>query len=252
MLEERSLQSKTGNKTRRLTYLEAVTAGLIRYASFSQGFAEELKKVCVYIDNVDYGRKTAGKESGKWLLPADDETALSRAVWLVTRINEGSIKGSEKAAQRLLEWKDIRPYEAPKQLIVGVAATSIPGLTLGRISRKKSMAMVVGERLLKRESSDLVRLAVRASHGVISRSLDMVGGVADRLDPDTSMWMYGDRDIKFYKAGEKRIRVIKRDLDRVGVPAEIVKEGDRPAVLALSPMIDVEAGDLGRGLESVS
>lgn len=251
MKETGSWQSRTRNKTRELTYLEAVAASLVKYASGSSRFAGELKSLCRYIET-DHGtgrQKEVGV--GEWLAPDTDELAAARAVWLISRINEGGA-GSEAAAQSLLKWERNYPYEAPRQVVVGIAATTIPGITVGRVSKRRVMTLVVETGSSRSDAAELSRLAVSASQGVVSRALERAGGEVDKLDPDVAMWMYEDRELKFYQAEQKELARIKKDLDKAGVVNELLSKEGEPLALALSPAVNPEAEGVTWNLRSLN
>ena len=247
----RSWLSPTKNKILKFTYLESLAASLVEYAYSNNGFAGELKRLCRYLEG-NYRVDGQKKEilARKWLAPVNDETAITRAIWLINRINEEEI-GSEAAAQSLLQWERDYPYEAPKQVVVGIAATTIPGITVGRVSKRRVMTLIVETGSSGGEAAELSRLAVRASQGVVSRALERAGGEVDKLDPDMAMWMYEDREVKFYRADRKELTNIKKDLDRAGVVNELLSKEGNPLALALSPAVNPEAEGITWNLRSL-
>ncbi len=249
MQKAKSLPVRAKSKIHKFSYWESLTVALIEYTALSSVFAQELKKLCKHLRK-EY-KETGDLEikAPKWLLPTDKETALSRAVWLLNRINESDSEEAQAAAQMLINWERIYPYESPRQIIVGLAATSIPGLTLGKVSRKKYMSMVINKDLRKKSQINLAKLAVQASHGITSKSLDQVKGDENKLDPEVAVWMYGDREVNFYQTNGKEMEKIKKELDRSGVVSEMIYKDSKPLALALSPVVNLSINELSWSLE---
>ena len=241
MQKAKSLPVKAKNKFSEISYLENLAAALIKYTTLSSIFSRELKKLCDQI-RINFTEEESGEVmSLSWLLPASEKVAIRRAVWLVNRINEDRLPEARAAAQRLWEWERNYPQESPRQLIVGVAATSIPGLTLGKISKLTNMALILSKESKIKGKTDVAQLAVRASQGIVSKSLESARGSIDNLEPEVVMWMYGDREVDFYRAKNKKIKEIKLELDKAGVVSEIITENNKPKALALSPVVNVSA-----------
>ncbi len=248
----KKLKTEKDFKGLEFSYLESLALSLVEYASQNRVFAKNLISLIKNIDDhsFEYEGGTYFK-TGKYLCPEDTETAIVRAVWLISRINGEKGPSRDSATQILLEWKNVYPYESPKQVIVGVAATSVPGFTLGQVSRKKNMSLVLDKKLRKDNDLDLGRLSVQASCGIITRSLEQVGGKADKLEPDVSMWICGERGVNFYQTYRHKLEIIKEELDSFGVVNEGIKRDGKLIALALSPVVNRPLSEKSWDLEFI-
>ncbi len=251
MQKAKLLPVEAKNKFCEFSYLESLGVALIEYTVLNPEFGEELRKLCSQIRYGYQGRELRESLYSSWLLPANLEVALQRTVWLINQINEDKVLGARDTAERLLEWERNYPHKSPKQLIVGLAATSIPGLTLGKVSKLTNMALIVNKESSFKAGTELARLVVRASQGIVSKSLDKARGSVDSLEPEVAMWMYGDREVDFHQAEGEQIRKIKFELDKAGAVSEIIRKDNKPQALALSPVVNVSAVKESWNLESL-
>ncbi len=226
--------TKTDEK---IQYSEVLSMSLLLYAQKDKNFAQVLKNMIHNIPRVkEICPPKDFKESAVILLPGYRDIALRRAEWLVESITNRKISGYEEAISILSSWAKDETIESPKQVIIGLVGLAIPGVTLGIISKKISMAFIINHKLINNSKLDLARKATQASHGILSGALVMAGGDFKKVEPEIVDWFFGDKSLQFYSADAKKINKIKKELKEMNIIYEAIERKGETAMLAVSPV----------------
>ena len=231
-------------------YSETLASALVLYARENRDFARRLEELTREQLKI---RKTKGnliiREYAKILSPSDNIIAWRRAEWLVERINEKNLSGHESAREILTSWVGDKPFESPKQIVIGITIGRIIGPTLGRLHKKVSMSIIIREDLESKVKLDLAQKITRVSHGVLVSALGLVNGNIKKLEPDLADWFFGERKIAFYTTSGEKIKKIEKDLKSLGIVYTLEEQEGEPAILAVSPAVNNGYGEILWGLD---
>jgi len=203
-----------------LSYEETLAWSLVRYAKGSSLFYKDLQKLIsprLSHEPLLLSQKIQTRLSV--LKPSSKETAMRRALWLKEK----------EAAQDVFATLFDEPFASPKQIVIGIAVGIIPGVTLGKFPRRKIMTFICEAGGARPK----IEVVTALSHEVLLRSLFLVGGDAQKLDPDTHEWFFDERALTFYKAKKETLAQIKSDLRMLGIPYAF-----RNSILAISPAVE--------------
>jgi len=219
------------------TYAESLAASLAGYARQDRRFYAFLKHRVRDKLVSAHGRENAWQNAGhlKLIMPATRHQAERRTDWLIRCIRFQAIPGA-KAAQECLEML-VSQQDDPrlKQIVVGVAATSVPGVTVGRLHKKVSMTIIVNQDNLPASQTELAQKATKASHQVLLSALENAGGNLGELEPEIGDWFFAEKDVVFYQAAGKEISRLEAELRALGVPYSLSQKDDHVGLLAVSP-----------------
>lgn len=222
---------------------EAHAKGLISFAHKNAVFARHLAQAIASIPGqkeyfAPHDDPNALDE--KILAPKDLTDAIYRAQWLSKKLSEERFPGSTEATALLSNWMKDDPAESPKLLVVGVIVVAIPGITMGKFHRRKSMAVVIREETLKRSGSFVGKNISKATGGVLLKEVRFAGGALDKLEPDTADWFFGDRETEIYTASGEVLEEMEKEFRKVRIIHEKIQEDGRPIMIALSPSVNME------------
>jgi hypothetical protein len=232
---------KTEHRSLKIGYLEMLASSLVVYSAIDVHFADEFKRM-IKASKVKRVRGKTKKISRLSLIlaPPDTLCAYQRAEWLIKLLEKEKTRKNEPALSLLFDFVNDDPAIVPKNLIVGVAATSIPGITLGKI-RRRVMNIILNSDFLKNCTKlELAKKVTSASTGVLSPTLKKAKFSQKMLEPDIAEWIFGDRYVSFFAADEKELKKIKNDLIRSEILHSSTYSKGRPAVIALSPAANSE------------
>lgn len=225
-------------KTRLTLYGEAMAMSLLQYAQKDQEFAKKLRWIVAGLDTPGSDRAAEIVSGIEVLLPEDTDSALRRAEWLVQAIEENNIPGGETAAELLSSWTYKKTWESPQQIVVGVVQVAIPGITLGRIKRRKIMTVAVKEGLSPNGDLDLSRKISQACLGVLNRALRITGGNVHKIEPEIGDWFFGDMEVSFRSASVEQLANIEKGLTELGAIHYSIKKDGEPVIIAISPSVN--------------
>jgi hypothetical protein len=223
-----------------LWYSVALAHSLIAYsARKDEKFARKFRKLINKLPEVSSDEAPSIQyKSLDILAPSNNSIALRRAEWLTERLVENSLPGSKEAKHILTSWAGDRPLETPKQIVIGVTVGVIPGVTLGRLVKTVSMGIILNRNLAGKIDYKMINKINQTSHGVLLGALEMSQGNIRKLEPDLADWFFGERNLRFYQASNRKIKNIKEELKSLGaIYSEVEKEG-KAAVLAFSPAVN--------------
>lgn len=214
--------------------------GLIKYATqdeiFSESFAALVQKL-----PITPGRyETVLNEKQSFVTPSEISEAIITATWLLEEIQNQPTRTRHTAAL-LQNWSE--PYKAPKDQVFGIVGIAIIGPTLGLIKKKKKkksqLQVIVDSKWhQKHTEAELVSLVQRVSLGVISKELQMAGGNAYRLHPDSAEWCLNDPETKLYIDNNGDLSNIEAVTKGEKLSCFAQKENDQIIAIALSPTIN--------------
>lgn len=256
-LQSQQLQGKsapgalreTETQTRSLPYSMTMALGLLKYAKENEVFAAELKQMIDLLPlmgeekfDLDIDAEVA---SLNLMAPGDRDTALRRAQWLVYRIMENeSFTGAAEASAVLNEGILLHAKIEPKPVIIGVVGVAIPGITLGLIKKRQTMAIIASPGFKNTSSYSQSRAVGRASLGVIQQALTMVKSDAHKLEPDVADWFFGERTMRFFETNQSSFNRIAKEMNQLNIPHTIVEESNF-TVMAMSPSVNITGANWG-------
>jgi|GEM_PF-3561678 len=228
-------QKKLSKKT---SYATALAWSLIEYAKKNQAFAAALKEKISFLEKTDLQPETAIKNNSFFLLePKDEFSALKRADWLISKISQNEWPATKESRAVLQSQK----MEQPKQIIVGIAATSIPGITLGKIQTKNCMAFLINNDFLKKTNN--LNIGYKISQTCLDffqNELKKANNKIAKIEPETADWFFGEKKISFYAANNFELEKIKKELDDLDIAYSLVTQKNQIALVAISPSLNNE------------
>jgi hypothetical protein len=222
-------------------YSVSIASSLIAYAEKNKLFQDQLVHMLhsmpivlptyaefPFID--DYSRYSL-------LEPKSIRSAELRAQWLMMRIADRDLPGSTQAALMLIDYIKDKPYENPKQLVVGFVRVAIPGITLGRFKLKNSVSVIVNHKA-KKQDAELAKATARVCAGLIAEALTMARGKILKLEPEIADWLFGDRELDLYTATTDEIGKIRQELKQTKVMHSYSHGDNGIEMLAISPAVN--------------
>ena len=185
-------------------------------------------------------------------MPHNDETATLKSNWLLERIRDNSITGSYSALAILKSWSNAKVYESPKAIVVGVVVVAIPGITMGRFSKRQSMAIIIRRNLTAKQNNlQLALMVAKSSHGVMQKAINMVHGNISKLEPEIADWFFGERNIVFYSGEAPQFQKIENELTSLGIIHASIEDENGAGVMAISPAVSSSSVEFHWGLEPI-
>lgn len=219
-----------------ISYAEAQAWSLIAYAGFDKVFAKKFKKIIK--DNFPKKKikmNSSLNENSYLLMPESGSSALDRAKWLAEQVKKRSLIKAEDAEDLLVCWGYSKEQEIPMQIIIGVVGLAIPGITLGKVSRRRSLNIIVSDRTVNLDYN-LTKKIASASTDIIVQSFQSAGGDLNNLEPEVALWLTEGKNIKFYKTGNKNLAKIIDELKRINLIHSLEKnEKGELELAAISP-----------------
>ncbi len=173
------------------------------------------------------------------LEPVDEYAATKRLEWIV---NES--KFAENNIATLISFVSTNEREEPKQIIVGITATDIPGLTLGRFKTKVFMTFLINSDLVSDRGIETTEKITQTSLQIFQNAMERANGDIRKIDPDTAEWFFGDKKISFYETKGEEIEKIKREIKELNIPYSEIKEKEETAFLAINPSFNGDNASL--------
>lgn len=243
MIKNIQLKNKKTCQTQKVSaqpvwYAESLTKSLVLFAQSNKEFARELKRTILDLRFIGIGNRVKIDKEIGILMPISFDDAMRRSRWLIQGISNGSLPGAKNAANVLTSWVSDCPIETPKQLVVGVLAIAIPGVTLGLFPKSKRMSFVIRRELALKKDLKLAKKITQLSHEILISSLDLAQGDIRRLEPEISDWFFGDKKISIYRASGQKMKEIKEDLSGQGIIFASSQQGSELDILAISPSVD--------------
>lgn len=242
-MQEKQLQSINKTNQAQSTgagyYSVALAKSLIVFAAYDKHFGDYLeKRVQKELDTKASGKSEYSGELIQLLLPQTRTQAELRTNWLIRRIQAGTIPGCQEAERELVNFVADKEAPNPKQIVVGIAATSIPGVTLGRISKKVSMSVIVDKDNPPGTDIELAEKTVALSHQILFSSIESAGGDLRQLEPEVGDWFFGEKETRFYQASRQELERIESEVKGLGIPYAVSGKSEGRPVLALSPVVN--------------
>jgi hypothetical protein len=231
-----------GKKTRVKTkvkvennYFGSIVSALIQYARYDEKFRQDFKELILKnIKLKKIGVETMQYSQSAIQMPENRITAQARALWLIK--NKDLIP--ESVQIMLSSWALVGENTAPQQLLVGFVGVAIPGPTLGLISKKKKITMIMKKSALKLKTARLIEKTTTLSLDIVSQALARTDGETTKLDPDTSDWFFGERGLKLYEAEDEEFEKIKKEVRTAKIINSISEIEGKEAILAISPSLN--------------
>jgi len=226
-----------------IPYGAALAASLLRYAGQDPLFAAQLAQLTATLpeplDDVPPGPVATNTSV---LMPQDDAHAINRMLWLLQRLNQEALPGGHIASDMLAAWARAQRAEEPRQLVVGVMKIAIPGITLGRLTRKvEAMSVLVRPDMLRTGGGTLLKGTTKTVLNTFGQALQLANGDIRNLEPEILDWFLGEKEIAFYVSDRQTLADIAGTMECLDVPHAGAVDEDGYGVLAISPIV--------RGLE---
>lgn len=181
-------------------------------------------------------------DRGVVTLPETRAMAQRRVHWLIEQ--------NEHAALAALQAYIVdKPQEQPKQIVIGLVGTSIPGLTIGRPKFRALKILVRDD--VEFTGISLAKVVQAVTSDLIAKNLQAADGIMRNMDPDMGQWLADERATVFYKASLDTMRRIQFELHEAGVSFCEVRDEVGSLTMAISPAVNGAYADLQWGLESL-
>lgn len=231
----KKLRLKTKSKTALMSYEQNLALALLAYAEIDKKFAAYLKSFVAQqvSDSLPKSEKLDSKklEAIKLLLPKDYATAQKKLNWL--------IENKKNSALELLSASShAHTNEIIRPLIIGIVGMAIIGPTLGIVSKKKVMSVVVDKKIAGQKKT--ATLVARVTSDLVSSALLESGGEASKLEPDLADWLFGDKEIMLYESGQNDLQEVKKELEDSKALFSITKKDNQIVALAMSPAVNAD------------
>ena len=220
------------------TWLLHHVFALLSYAKSDADFAESL---AFHVQSRNWHTNTHSQPAkiSPHLIPATQADALLTAQWLLQTLDNNPTTKTTRGI--LSNWA--QHYESPKDLIFGIVGMAIIGPTLGIITNKKKkrakLQVVINKNWYQQQSTvSLLKLSQDVSMKVIKKELQLAGGNAYQLHPDTAAWCLEEPLTDIYLADQAELQSLKTDAtDNHLHYEEVVIKGEITA-LAISPTVN--------------
>lgn len=237
-----------------LSHAEHVLLALLAYAAHDAVFRGVLHALgsSLPFQNVSVVPYRVGNNIGL-IVPADRDTAIRRAEWLIAGIREGWLPGASAAGRLLSAWSAARTEEEPKMIVIGHILGVIPPVGVGQIKRKRKLTLIATEHIVRKNPGTLAVTSARLSAEIIARATYLSGGRMERIEPETAEWLFGERLIALFAADTRTMETITRDAEELSIiHAKETDMSGNIASLALSPAANGEYLDLHYDLRATS
>ncbi|MEA3449415.1 MAG: hypothetical protein U9Q85_00310 [Patescibacteria group bacterium] len=216
-------------------YHASMIGALIAYGESVHAFKQEFKTLI--LKNINPKESTQAEnhfKSSEIILPSSKINAFSRALWLVK--NKELIP--EEVQSALYSWAIAGEQSAPQQIVVGFVGVAIPGPTLGEISKKKKITMIMKKQAKKPSTAELNEKIMALGLDIVSQSVAMAGGEMVNIEPDVSAWFFGERGLELYSAKENDFSRIKQEVKEVNLINSIAEYKGDELIMAISPSLN--------------
>lgn len=238
------MPTKTHTTTNQLaTYAASLTA----FAERDPQFAAQLYASIAYHLDATKAVSDTPLRTPTWLIPADADAALQRAVWLFSELKVRD-KAKTAPARAVLEtWK--QHQIEPKDIVIGIVGVAVIGPTLGIVKKtkrkKKGMRVILDTALADKPTAFQLEVAQEASVALLATELSAVGGNAYRLEPDTAEWLFSDQETTLYKQHHTELKATLAWLETEHIPHFALYRNDTLCAVAVTPAVgeDVDLGE---------
>lgn len=239
-----------------LTYGEALAALFVHMAQKKQKISArllELAQTLPAATQLPHGIPFISEHDLKLITPADECALLRKIEWFQQRIQEKSLPGFEEAAILIKSWayRHTREPEQKRQLVVGVITIAIPGITMGRLRRKEPMSIIMEQNIQQHRLVEYIKKIPQAVARVLEHAFIMADKKTERLEPEISDWLFGEKTLSFYTAPEKIISQAHKDVLRLGIVHSTTWEQGKPVLLAISPALNSDSMENRWNLEQM-
>jgi len=178
-------------------------------------------------------------------LPSSHDAAISKIKWLTRHLHNNNSPDTQRAVQLLTAATHPRTVTDPKQIVVGITATSLPGLTIGRIAKKIEYMMVVIRRdVAISQPPNLIKQVTRASLNVLANAFDSAQGQTKNLEPAIGQWFLDSRQLSFYSAHSFTLIRIESELTNLNIPHAVIAQDGATTAIAISPTVNTTYSQL--------
>jgi hypothetical protein len=238
-LDSKNTTQKTKTYSQPVSYPASLAASLLYYSQINPVISTKLKGLTKNIVPQGSVKPPFKKLEGiELLMPTGQEIALRRSKWLIDYINNNPAN-TRLAAQLLTTASRPRTLTDPKQIVVGIAATSIPGVTVGRITKKIEKMMIVIRRDLAFEQPlTLTQQITQAGLEVLSNALNMAKGNFKKIEPEIGNWFLDSRQLSFYCTHSFTLSRIESELNRLSINHSVMTQNDEITIIAISPSVN--------------
>lgn len=212
-------------------YLESLALGLVIYAQHNPRFLRYLELQIAKLAATSMFVQPKVSPSLGLLIPGGELDAVAKTQWLMN-------SKSNAVASLLKTWKKTKPWESPKQIIIGLAVGVIPGITLGKLSRNHTMSVVIRQDFADSIDIRLVEKINQAGLELIAKALNGSGGNLARLEPEMAVWLLEERSFSYFSADAEKIKHIADELNSLDIAHALLNIDNKPAILAISPAVN--------------
>lgn len=207
-------------------YRELLAASLCLYAERDSYFGNKLSILTRNLPRQHLQNKTARiPESAAIFMPTSAEAAERRALWLI-----------QQDAEIFHSFIIDRPALNPKLIVVGLMVVAIPGITMGKLRRRKeSMTFIIREDAAAESKLDMARSITEASHDVLAQAIRAANCDMQKMEPEMADWFFGEKTMSFYEARGQEMARIQKELEQSDSPFAVSGKNGDTHVLAISP-----------------
>ncbi|RJR31574.1 hypothetical protein C4569_01285 [Candidatus Parcubacteria bacterium] len=237
---DKEIKQLEKNKLKKETfwYSETLAASLILFAKKNKKFCRHFRQQIKQINpRILFEVPIKMEENICLLVPEFEKFAYARADWLLNSLVKNNLPGSFYALNMLYSWGKHENFEVPKQIVVGVLALAIPGITLGRFTKRRKMAIIVSKNYDEISNVEMSKYAAQASLGILSKAFDLAGGFLSEIEPEVADWFFMGRELSFYSASNVVVRDIAYEVSRLGA-ANYLVEAEDFRFLAVTPVLN--------------
>jgi len=222
------------------SYFISSASSLLLYAQINQKFARELEtkiKTSLSVRQRAICREI--RFGSMIIIPMDKDIAERRTNWLLYQLSSSSVPQAKEAIGLLQAWAYAK-NDLEKQVIIGIVGLAIPGVTLGKISRRRTMSIIICDSIATKREMPIAKKIAQASQEVLKVSLNLANGNVRQLEPDIADWFFGDKEMLFYQTSSQKMQKIKKELNVLSIPCAEERFNGLPAILAISPATNNE------------
>jgi hypothetical protein len=221
-----------------IPYGVTLAGSLIRYADMAPEFTEHLLRFAATLPPARQEVPVLTAPDAELVLPTSTEHAIVRMLWLMLRLTSDSLPGAAQATDMLAAWAHEQQQPDRRQLIVGVVKVAIPGITLGRLSRKAdAMSVLLRPDVLHTARRTLLNGTLKTVLNTFGQAMQLADGNLRNLEPEMLDWFLGEKDIAFYTAPPETLARAARELDQMDVPHAGAIDRHGYGILAISPAV---------------
>lgn len=212
-------------------------AALVAFAEHNESFAASLAHTLA-LHPLRHSA-TAPIVTSPYLLPATEDVARQRTIWLLEEFHRANPRQTVTAQAIFRHW--LNQYQAPQDLVLGIVGLAIIGPTLGLVQKKKKrksqMRIVVSDAVCAESLPEIMQIAHNASTSLLGNTLATVGGNSNRLDPEFAEWLFVDQETRLYTLPTHTLTELNNMLTHDNLPHFTLQMDNKIKAIAVAPCV---------------